>query len=70
MTNQYEDFDDSDNVKSKSELKREMEALQKVGESLLELSDKELKKHLKKAKEIVHNLLQLVSKNDAIIGRR
>jgi len=34
------------------------------------LSEQDLKKYLKNAKELVHDLLLLVSKNDAMFGRR
>lgn len=42
MVYQYDDINPDDYIKSKSQVKREMSALQKLGEHLVELNDKQL----------------------------
>jgi len=44
FTPHYDDDDEFDNVKSKSQIKREMEALQQLGKKLLDLKPAQLKK--------------------------
>ncbi len=42
MVYKYDDINPNDYIKSKSQVKREMTALQKLGEQLIELNDKQL----------------------------
>lgn len=42
MVYKYDDINPDDYIKSKSQVKREMTALQKLGEQLIELNDKQL----------------------------
>lgn len=42
MVYKYDDINPDDYIKSKSQLKREMTALQKLGEQLIEMNDKQL----------------------------
>src|SRR5690606_7153643 len=42
MHYQYDDINPDDYIKSKSQVKREMTALQKLGERLVEMNDKQL----------------------------
>lgn len=42
MVYQYDDINPDDYIKSKSQVKREMSALQKLGERLVEMNDKQL----------------------------